>query len=194
MLKIVFASHNKHKKQEVAHILGTAVELIDLADLNCRQEIPETQDSLQGNALQKARFVYNKYGLDCFADDTGLEVEALNGAPGVYSARYAGPACNFDDNMDKLLQELQGENNRRARFRTVAALLLDGREYFFEGEVVGEILMHRVGNQGFGYDPLFRPLGFDRSFAQLAPEEKNRISHRAKAMHALARFLESYKK
>jgi len=194
MLKVVFASHNKHKKQEVADILGNSVELIDLEDLNCSEDIPETQDSLQGNALQKARFVHEKYGLNCFADDTGLEVEALNGAPGVHSARYAGPACNFEDNMDKLLLELQGKENRRARFRTVVALLLDGREYFFDGRVEGEILRQKAGNKGFGYDPLFRPEGYELSFAQLEPEQKNRISHRAEAVQKMARFLDTYKR
>ncbi len=194
MLKIVFASHNRHKKQEVAAILGNSVELIDLKDLNCTEDIPETQDSLQGNALQKARFVREKYGLDCFADDTGLEVEALNGAPGVYSARYAGPACNFDDNMDKLLLELEAKDNRKARFRTVVALLLDGREYLFEGEVRGEILRQKSGSKGFGYDPLFRPEGYELSFAQLEAEQKNRISHRAEAVRKMAVFLNTYKK
>ncbi|MFA7358121.1 MAG: non-canonical purine NTP diphosphatase [Bacteroidales bacterium] len=194
MLKIVFASHNKHKKQEVAEILGDSIELIDLEELNCTEEIPETQDSLQGNALQKARFVREKYGMDCFADDTGLEVEALNGAPGVYSARYAGPACNFDDNMDKLLLKLQNEDNRKARFRTVVALLLDGREYLFEGEVKGEILRQKAGSKGFGYDPLFRPENYELSFAQLEPEQKNQISHRAAAVQKMALFLEAYKK
>ena len=194
MLKLVFASHNKHKKQEVAEILGTSVEIVDLSELNCTEDIPETQNSLQGNALQKARFVRDKFGLDCFADDTGLEVEALNGAPGVYSARYAGPECNFDDNMQKLLREMQDTDNRKARFRTVVALLLDGREYLFEGEVRGEILKQKAGDHGFGYDPVFRPEGYDKSFAQLSPELKNRISHRAEAVQKMAHFLKEYQK
>ncbi len=156
------------------------------------EDIPEEQDTLEGNALQKARYIYERTGCSCFADDTGLEVEALNAAPGVYSARYAGEAKDMNDNMNKLLRELDGIDNRKARFRTVIALILDGKEYLFEGEVQGEIMHEKSGCKGFGYDPIFRPQGYDITFSEMDLEEKNKISHRGKAVQQLVTFLNSY--
>ncbi len=187
--KLVFATHNVHKTSEVSAILKDKVDLINLSQLGCNEEIPETADTLAGNALQKARYVYEKYGLDCFADDTGLEVDALDGGPGVYTARFAGEGCTFEQNVDKILRVMNGVENRKARFRTVIALIQGGKEYLFEGEVRGEITPDRVGEKGFGYDPVFRPEGYTRTFAEMGPDEKNRISHRARAVQAFAEFL-----
>jgi len=189
MHKIVFATNNVHKMAEVSAILCNDFELLSLKDIQCFEDIPETQDTIEGNALQKACFVYEKFGIDCFADDTGLLVEALNGAPGVYSARYAGSACNSEKNIQKLLKELNGKTNRNAFFKTVAALILNGKEYFFEGKISGRILMEKRGTDGFGYDPVFLPDGYDMSFAQMSIELKNKISHRALAMNQLSLFL-----
>ncbi|MDO5035875.1 MAG: RdgB/HAM1 family non-canonical purine NTP pyrophosphatase [Porphyromonas sp.] len=195
-MKLLFATHNQHKVDEIQEILKQrglpGVELRSLTDVNDQQEIPEDGDTLEANALQKAYEVLRRYSTTCFADDTGLEVEVLNGAPGVYSARYAGPECKAEDNVRKLLKELEGESNRTARFRTVIALLLDGEEYLFEGEVKGEILTKPRGEGGFGYDPIFRPDGFEQSFAEMSSEEKNRISHRYRATNELANFLAKY--
>lgn len=189
-MRLLFATHNSHKVDEVRAILGQAVEVVSLADLGDHEEIPETGDTLQANALQKARIVYERHGIACFADDTGLEVEALNGAPGVYSARYAGASCNASDNCRKLLQELRGCTDRQARFRTVIALILaDGKEHLFSGEVQGEILTEASGSEGFGYDPLFRPDGYHESFADMSAAQKNSISHRYRATQALADYL-----
>ena len=187
--KIVFATNNAHKLEEVTAILGDKIELLSMKDIHCSADIPETADTLEGNALLKARYIFENYHLDCFADDTGLEVEALNGAPGVYSARYAGDAHNSEANMQKLLQDMEGMENRKARFRTVFALIVNGKEHLFEGIVKGEITKHRHGTSGFGYDPIFQPEGFDLSFAEMPMDEKNKISHRALATNKLCNFL-----
>lgn len=190
-MDIVFATHNRHKSEEACQILGPRWTLRNLHDLGQTEEIPETADTLQGNALQKAQFVYDKYHLSCFADDTGLEVEALNGAPGVYSARYAGEHCSFADNVNKLLHEMQGKTNRRACFKTVVALILDGEAHFFEGRVDGTIIENPRGGEGFGYDPVFVPDGFNETFAEMSAEQKNKISHRGRAMAKLIEFLQN---
>lgn len=191
-MKLVFATNNAHKLEEVAAILGDKVELLSLNDINCHEDIPETADSLEGNALLKSLFVYQNYGLDSFGDDTGLEVEALNGAPGVYSARYAeGEGHDAQANMRKLLHELEGKENRKAQFRTVISLILNRKEYLFEGVIKGEIIRERRGNSGFGYDPVFVPEGYDQTFAELGNEIKNKISHRALAVQKLCEFLRS---
>ncbi len=188
-MKLVFATNNKHKSAEVQKILGNRFEILSLADIGCNEDIPETAETLEGNALQKARFVYQRYGYNCFADDTGLEVEALDMAPGIYSARYAGPQKDSNDNMQKLLGEMDKINNRKARFRTVIALIIDGKEWLFEGVVDGEILENPRGVQGFGYDPVFQPEGFDESFAEMDLSLKNTISHRGRATAKLIDFL-----
>jgi XTP/dITP diphosphohydrolase len=189
--KLVFATNNANKVKELAAKIGNCAELLGLGDIGCTDELPETQATLEGNARQKARYVFDKFGVSCFADDTGLEVDALNGAPGVYSARYAGPACRAEDNMVKLLNELKGKSNRKARFRTVICLVRAGEEHYFEGMAEGEITMEKSGAEGFGYDPIFRPVGHSRTFAEMTLEEKNVISHRAKAVEKLAAFLQS---
>ncbi|MDD4922379.1 MAG: non-canonical purine NTP diphosphatase [Bacteroidales bacterium] len=189
MRQIVFATNNAHKMAEVSGILCSEIKLLSLKDIQCLDELPETQETIEGNALQKARYVYEKFGMDCFADDTGLLVDILDGAPGVYSARYAGEACDSEENIKKLLVEMDGKTNRKACFKTVAALILGGKEYLFEGKISGTILTERRGSSGFGYDPVFLPHGYDRSFAQMDIELKNRISHRALAMKSLSVFL-----
>ena len=189
MKTLVFATNNLHKLEEVRDILGGSFRIASLKEIGCTDDIPETADTLEGNALQKARYVKEKFGYDCFADDTGLEVEALGGAPGVFSARYAGPGHDSEANMQKLLKELEGKTNRQAQFRTVVALILEGREYTFEGIVRGTILTERRGTAGFGYDPVFVPEGYAETFAEMGSEEKNRISHRARAVQKLADFL-----
>lgn len=188
---MVFATNNRHKLEEIRAILGADFEVISLEEIGCREDIPENQDTLEGNALEKARYVKERYGLDCFADDTGLEVEALDNRPGVYSARYAGPAKDSEENMSLILKELNGVENRQARFRTVIALIRDGEEFIFEGEVRGVILRERQGAAGFGYDPIFQPEGCSESFAEMRPEQKNRISHRGRAVEQLVLFLKS---
>lgn len=189
MKQLVFATNNSHKVDEVKNKLGGLFEIKTLSEIGCVEDIPETSDTLRGNAGQKSHYLYDRFHCDCFADDTGLEVEALNGAPGVYSARYAGPGKDSEANIDKLLSELQGKENRRARFRTVISLILDGEEYTFEGIVNGTILTERHGSHGFGYDPVFQPDGYNCSFAELSMEEKNKISHRGRAIEQLIRFL-----
>ena len=189
--KFVFATNNAHKLEEVSAILGNKVELLSMKDIDCRVDIPETADTLAGNALLKARYIFENYHVDCFADDTGLEVEALNGAPGVYSARYAGNAHNSEANMKKLLQDMEGMENRKARFRTVFALIINGKEHLFEGIVRGEITKNRRGTAGFGYDPIFIPEGYTQTYAEMGNELKNKISHRALAMEKLCRFLKA---
>ncbi len=189
--KIVFATNNAHKLEEVAAILGDGYEVLSLREIGCHDDIPETSDTFAGNALQKAQYVKKHYGYDCFADDSGLEVDVLNGAPGVYSARYSGGGS--EANMDKLLHNLTGKNNRAAQFRTVIALLLGEDTHLFEGIVRGTIIDERRGEGGFGYDPLFVPEGYGLTFAQLGNEVKNRISHRAKAVEQLAEYLSSLK-
>lgn len=188
-MKIVFATNNKHKLEEVKSILSSKLKIVSLSEINCFNDIPETTDTLEGNALQKAYYIKEHFNIDCFADDTGLEVKALNNAPGVYSARYAGEAHNTEANMQKLLKELEGAENRKARFRTVIALLLDGKEYIFEGIVNGKIIEEKRGNEGFGYDPVFVPDGYNQTFAELGMDIKNNISHRAQAVKKLADFL-----
>ena len=190
-MELVFATNNKHKLEELQAIVGEHFKLLSPQDIGCNDEIPEEQDTLEGNASQKAFFVYNNYGYNCFADDTGLEIEALNGEPGVYSARYAGEAKNPEANIDKVLDKLAKIKNRKARFRTVISLVINGTETQFEGIVDGEILNERQGNSGFGYDPVFLPEGFSQSFAEMSLLEKNRISHRGRAVAKLAAFLKS---
>lgn len=192
METLIIATHNKHKLQEIQGMLQGLFEVKGLTDIGCADEIPETGTELQENAWQKASFVKEHFGYDCFADDTGLEVEALNGAPGVYSARYAGEHCSFDDNVEKMLREMEGKTNRKARFRTVIALIMNNETYYFEGIVDGEILTERHGSEGFGYDPIFRPEGYEKSFAELTLEEKNRISHRGRAVAKLIEFLKQH--
>ena len=190
--KLVFATNNAHKLEEVVAILGDQVELLSLNDIGCQADIPETAETLEGNALLKSSYIYKNYHLDCFADDTGLEVEALNGAPGVYSARYAGgEGHDAQANMLKLLHELGGKENRKAQFRTAISLILDGKEYLFEGVIKGEIIKEKRGDSGFGYDPVFMPEGYDRTFAELGNDIKNQISHRALAVQKLCEFLQS---
>ena len=189
MKRIVFATNNQHKLQEIRDILGSGYEVVSLKEIGCDVDIPETGNTLEENALQKAQYVYDHYHLSCFADDTGLEVEALNGAPGVYSARYAGDAHNSEANMQKLLQDMEGMENRKARFRTVFALIVNGKEHLFEGIVKGEITKHRHGTSGFGYDPVFIPEGYTQTYAEMGSELKNKISHRAVATDKLCNFL-----
>ena len=189
MRKIVFATNNQHKLDEIRKITEGKIEILSLNDIGSNDEIEETGNTLEENALIKARFIKNKYGYDCFAEDTGLEVEALENAPGVYSARYAGDACRDEDNIKKLLDNLKGIANRKARFRTVIALLMNNEEYFFEGEIKGHIIDEKRGFAGFGYDPIFVPEGYDQTFAELGEEIKNRISHRSIATQKLVDFL-----
>ena len=188
-MKLNFATNNNHKLKEVQEVLGDSFQIESLHELGIHEDIPENQQTLEGNALQKARFLYQRTGESCFADDTGLEVEALNGAPGVYSARYAGESKNSLDNMALLLKNMEGKQNRKARFRTVVALILDGKEYLFEGIVNGVITEQPRGTAGFGYDPLFVPDGYATTFAEMDSESKNAISHRGLAVEKLAAFL-----
>ena len=193
-MKLVFATNNAHKLSEVRQILGDAFEVVGLKDIGCTEDIPETAETLEGNALQKAHYVKEYYGLDCFADDTGLEVTALNNAPGVHTARYAelisnGQTHDSDANMNLLLHNLEEKTDRSARFRTVIALLYQGQEHLFEGICPGTILRERHGHEGFGYDPIVQPEGYDRCFAEITAEEKNAISHRGRATQKLAAYL-----
>ena len=187
--KLVVATNNAHKLEEIAAILGDEMELLSLKDIKCFADIPETADTLEGNARQKAMYIYENYGMDCFAYDTGLEVDALNGAPGVYSARYAGDGHDSEANMQKLLHELEGKKNRKAQFRTAICLIQEGKEYLFEGIVKGEIIQEKRGGAGFGYDPIFVPEGYEQTFAELGNDVKNTISHRARAVEKLCLFL-----
>mgnify|MGYP003498710950 FL=1 len=189
MEELVIATHNKHKLDEIQKLLGDRIKLISLRDLGCNEDIPETGTTLKENAYQKAKYVWDKYGKNCFADDTGLIVEALDGAPGVYSARYAGEHCSFDDNIDLLLENMEGKTNRNASFETVVCLIQDGKEQYFEGRCDGCILTERYGRGGFGYDPIFMPNGYGESFAEISMEEKNKISHRGKATAKLIKYL-----
>jgi XTP/dITP diphosphohydrolase len=189
--KLLFATNNSNKLREIQEIIGDSFKILSLKDVNFRGEIPETQDTIEGNARQKARFIFDKTGLDCFADDTGLEIDALNGRPGVYSARYAGEQCNFADNIRKVLSGMENAANRKARFRCVVTLIFKGKEYSFEGKVEGVIIKEKKGAEGFGYDPIFLPDGFDQTFAEMPPYLKNGISHRGKAVTRMIRFLES---
>jgi XTP/dITP diphosphohydrolase len=191
MFKLVFVSHNQNKIREVRAMTPESIDIIGLDKLGCSDEIHETADSLEGNALLKARYIFEKYNVNCFADDTGLEVEALDGRPGVYSARYAGPGKNSEDNINKLLDELKGSTNRKARFRTVIALILDGEEMLFDGIAEGHIIHEKKGKDGFGYDPVFQPEGYDLTFAEMPIQKKNLISHRFKAFNMLSEYLMS---
>ncbi|HCR89331.1 MAG TPA: non-canonical purine NTP pyrophosphatase [Prolixibacteraceae bacterium] len=189
---MVFATNNQHKLRELQQILGNSIQLLSLTDIGCTDEVPENQETLEGNATEKAFYIYNKFGYNCFADDTGLEIEALNGAPGVYSARYAGPEKLASDNMARVLREMEEINSRKARFRTVISLVIDGHEKQFEGIVDGEILREARGTAGFGYDPIFRPDRFAESFAEMDAEAKNKISHRGRAVEKLVDYLKSF--
>ena len=191
MKKLVFATNNLHKLQEIKEILIDQFEVVSLKEMNFFDEIEEPYETLHKNALQKARVVHQFCGLDVFSDDTGLEVDALNGAPGVYSARYAGVNCSFQDNVKKLLKALNSEENRKAKFRTVIALILNNKEYTFDGVVEGEITKEQCGSEGFGYDPIFKPEGFETTFAEMTSEAKNNISHRGRAVQKLATFLKT---
>lgn len=187
--KLIFSTNNEHKLEEVRGILEPYYRILSLKDIGDDTDIPETGDTLEDNAMIKADYLWNTYHLNCFADDTGLEVEALDNAPGVYSARYAGEQKNSADNVAKLLKELEGKENRKARFRTVIALILDGKRYIFEGKIEGAIIESPRGTSGFGYDPVFMPDGYDKTFAELTLADKNEISHRARAVQQLALFL-----
>lgn len=189
MEKLVFATNNAHKLSELRQIIGNRFELLSLGDIGCHDDIPETADTLEGNAILKARWAKDRYGYDCFADDTGLEVDALGGQPGVYSARFAGPGHDSKANMNKLLSMLDGEENRDARFRTVIALIKDGELHLFEGIVDGEITKSPSGTDGFGYDPVFRPEDWKMTFAEATPAEKNAVSHRGRAVAKLIAYL-----
>lgn len=188
-MQLVFASNNENKIKEIQQLLPSTIQILSLTDIGCHEEIPETAATIEGNAILKADYVTTNYGYDCFADDTGLEVEALHGEPGVYSARYAGEQKNSDDNMTKLLDALSNQNNRNAQFKTVITLNLKGKQYLFTGIAQGQITLEKSGNQGFGYDPIFQPIGFKETFAELSLETKNEISHRGKAMQKLISFL-----
>lgn len=190
-MKLVFATGNQNKAKEIQLLIPDSIEILSLNDINCQEEIPETQTTIEGNASQKAFYVYEKYHQNCFADDTGLEIEALNGQPGVLSARYAGEAKNAHDNMDKVLLEMKDVSNRKARFKTVISLVINGKELQFEGVVNGTILTEKRGVSGFGYDPIFLPDGSSKSFAEMELSEKNTISHRAIATNKLVTYLNS---
>lgn len=189
--KLVFVTNNAHKLEEISQILGDKIDLLSLKDINCQEDIPETADTLEGNAFQKASYIHQKYGYDCFADDTGLEVEALNGEPGVFSARYAGSGHDSEANMKKLLQNLIGKTNRKAQFRTSICLIIDDKVHTFEGICKGIIIEEKRGETGFGYDPIFVPEGYENTFAELGNDIKNQISHRAKAVEALCTYLKN---
>lgn len=190
-LELVFASQNQNKVKEIQGLLPDHVSVKSLKDIACFDDIPEEEPTLEGNALQKAKYIYDKFGVNCFADDTGLEIEALDGAPGVYSARFSGPEKNDDNNIDLVLEKLASQVNRNARFRTVIALILDGKEYLFEGIVRGEIRKERKGTEGFGYDPIFEPEQFGKTFAEMSLDQKNERSHRSRAINRVSDFLRS---
>jgi XTP/dITP diphosphohydrolase len=190
-MQLVFATNNQNKLKEVQALVPKNIKLLSLSDILCIEDIPETQPTIEGNAIQKAEYIKTNYGYDCFADDTGLEVEALNGEPGVYSARYAGPQRNAEDNMNKLLSELADNDNRAAQFKTVIALHLNGKLQTFIGICKGEITIQKQGEKGFGYDPIFKAEGYTKTFAQISLEEKNKIGHRGKAVQILIDYLNS---
>lgn len=192
-MKLAFATNNQHKLHEISQLLGDSIELLSLNDSGCNEDIPENQDTLEGNASEKSFFIFNRYGINCFADDTGLEIEALNGEPGVYSARYAGEDRNPGNNMDLVLAKLDKIKNRKARFRTVISLVINGHEIQFEGIVNGSILEERRGKAGFGYDPIFQPDESQFSFAEMPLDEKNKISHRGRAVQKLVEYLIHFK-
>ena len=188
-MKLVFATNNPNKLSEIQSLVPDGIEILSLKEINCNEELPETNPTLEGNALQKANYVFDNYGFNCFADDTGLEIDALGGDPGVYSARYAGEDCSAEDNMNLVLEKLEGINNRTAKFRTVIALIIDGKEILFEGECLGKITTSKSGVEGFGYDPIFTPKGYDITFAEITKNEKGQISHRGKSVKKLVGFL-----
>jgi len=190
-MKLCFATNNANKLKEIKELVKSDYTILSLADIGCTDELPETRPTIEGNSAQKAEYIWEHYKTNCFADDTGLEVAALNGEPGVYSARYAGPACTAEDNINLLLNKLQGIQTRKAAFRTCITLIINGEQKQFEGRVEGEILHERKGAKGFGYDPIFMPAGFTKSFAEMTMEEKNSISHRGLAVKALIRYLNS---
>lgn len=189
-MKIVFASNNKNKIEEIQSMLPDTIQIVSLESIGCLEEIPETAATIEGNAILKVNYITQKYGFDCFADDTGLEVDSLNGQPGVYSARYAGEQRNAKDNMNKLLEELSDKPNRKAQFKTVIALNFQGKQHLFTGIALGEITLEKMGTGGFGYDPIFKPNGYEATFAELSLEIKNKISHRGKATKLLLEFLQ----
>lgn len=191
-MKIVIATNNINKFKEIREILPESIELVTLKDIGCTEDIAETEDTLEGNAGLKTAYVLDNYSLDCFADDTGLEVDSLEGAPGVYSARYAGENASYEDNVNKMLKEMEGVENRKAQFRTVVSLKIEGMEYLFEGICKGEITTSKHGEDGFGYDPIFKPEGYDITFAEMSSAEKAKISHRGIAVRQLIEFLEEY--
>jgi XTP/dITP diphosphohydrolase len=191
-MKLVFATNNLHKLKEVQEMLPSSIEILSLKDIHCFDEIDETETTLEGNARLKADYITHKFGHNCFADDTGLEVASLDGRPGVYSARFAGEPANAENNMQKLMSELAHETNRKAQFKTAVCLNLEGKQYFFEGICKGEILKEKQGEKGFGYDPIFKPNGFKNSFAEMTSNEKNKISHRGLAIYKLIDFLKKY--
>ena len=192
-MKLVFATNNLNKLKEVQEMLPSSIELLSLKDINCFDEIEETETTLEGNAHLKADYITQKFGFNCFADDTGLEVESLDGKPGVYSARFAGEPSNSENNMHKLLVDLETNTNRKAQFRTAVSLNINEKKFLFEGICTGEILTKKQGEKGFGYDPIFKPEGFNQSFAKMTSEEKNKISHRGIAVQKLVEFLSNYK-
>lgn len=189
MMKLVFATNNKNKIKEIKHLLNNSLEILSLEDIQCFEDIPETSDTIEGNAIQKAQYVYENYGYNCFADDTGFEIEALNGEPGIYSARYAGEEKNPEMNMNKVLDKLKNVSNRNARFKTVIALIIDGKTTCFEGIVEGEIAHTKSGSEGFGYDPIFMPKGYNKTYSEMSLDIKNTMSHRAIATKKLIAFL-----
>ena len=188
-MKLVFATNNPNKLSELQDLVPEGIEILSLKDINCNEELPETNPTLEGNALQKAKYVFDNYGYNCFADDSGLEIEALGGAPGVYSARYAGEDCKAEDNMKKVLTKLENKDNRNAKFRTVIALIIKGEENLFEGECSGNITKTKSGTEGFGYDPIFTPEGYEITFAEMSKQEKGTISHRGRAVVNLVDYL-----
>ncbi len=190
-MKICFATNNPNKVKEIDTAVGSIIEIVSLSDIGCHEEVPEEQDTVEGNSSQKANYIKDNFDADCFADDTGLEVVVLNGAPGVYSARYAGEDCNAMNNMLLLLKNMEGQSNRRAQFKTVITLILGEAEYQFEGIAKGTIREELSGNDGFGYDPIFEPEGYDITFAEMSMEEKNKVSHRGQAVRKLVEFLKN---
>jgi XTP/dITP diphosphohydrolase len=193
-MKLVFATNNKHKVKEIIGLIPYGIQIMTLSEIECYNDIPEIYDTIEENASQKSYYIFNKFGADCFADDTGLEIEALDRRPGVYSARYAGDDCNFKDNINKVLTEMQGIKNRKARFRTVISLVINGVEKQFEGIAYGQILHEKRGKEGFGYDPIFLPDGFPITFAEMHPRLKNSISHRGIAVRKLCEYLKTITK
>lgn len=187
---MIFATNNQHKLKEIREIAGNDIEIMSLAETGFEGDIPESEETLEGNARQKARFIFEKTGMNCFADDTGLEIDALDGRPGVYSARYAGEGCSFADNIKKVLAELEGKDDRKAKFRCIICLIMDGEEFLFEGRIDGTITSEEKGDSGFGYDPVFIPGGYSQTFAEMPAYLKNGISHRGRAMQKMRRFLE----